>query len=62
MVVKIRLYYKFYYVIIKYVFSEYVEIIEFLSRLVDKDVHLTHYRLIYLLILEYRFLDIPSHC
>lgn len=39
-----------------------IEIIEILSRLVDRDVDLTQYRVIYLLIPECRFLHTPFHC
>ena len=39
-----------------------IEITEILSRLVDRDVDLTQYGVIYLLILECRFLHTPFRC
>lgn len=45
-----------------YLYWVNIEITEVLPRLVDKDTDLTQYRVIYLLILECRFLDIPFHC
>lgn len=39
-----------------------IEISEILSRLVDRDVALTQCGVIYLFILECRFLHTPFHC